>query len=77
MDKAFASLDEALRIAKEAGLLRVVGIAADPERLPDYRALGVPVFAPDSIAARNVEVLLEDAKSDIDAAVDRVLGIET
>jgi Trk K+ transport system NAD-binding subunit len=50
---------EALRIAKEAGLLRVVGIAADPERLPDYRALGVPVFAPDSITARNVEVLLE------------------
>jgi Trk K+ transport system NAD-binding subunit len=50
---------EALRIAQEAGLLRVVGIAADPERLPDYRALGVPVFAPDSMTARNVEVLLE------------------
>lgn len=50
---------EALRIAKEAGVMRVVGIAADPERLPDYRALGVPVYAPDSITARNVEVLLE------------------
>ncbi len=50
---------EALRIAKEAGLLRVVGVAADPERLPDYRALDVPVFAPDSVTARNVEVLLE------------------
>ena len=50
---------EALRIAQEAGVLRVVGIAADPERLPDYRTLGVPVFAPDSITARNVEVLLE------------------
>ncbi|MDJ0959963.1 MAG: NAD-binding protein [Acidimicrobiia bacterium] len=50
---------EALRIAKDAGLLRVVGVAADPERLPDYRALEVPVFAPDSMTARNVEVLLE------------------
>ena len=50
---------EVLRIAQDAGVLRVVGIAADPERLPDYRALGVPVFAPDSITARNVEVLLE------------------
>lgn len=50
---------EALRIAKEAGVLRVVGVAFDPERLPDYRAIEVPVFAPDSLTARSVEVLLE------------------
>jgi Trk K+ transport system NAD-binding subunit len=50
---------EAVRIALEAGLLRVVGIASDPERVADYRALDVPVFAPDRLIARQVEVLLE------------------
>jgi Trk K+ transport system NAD-binding subunit len=50
---------EALRIAQAAQVLRVVGVAANPERLPDYRAIDVPVFAPDSLTARNVEVLLE------------------
>ena len=50
---------EAIRIALRAGVIRVVGVAADPERMAEYRALDVPVFAPDSITARNVEVLLE------------------
>lgn len=50
---------EAVKIALDAGLLRVVAIAADPERLPDYRALNVPVFAPDRLTARHVEVFLE------------------
>ena len=50
---------EALRIAKQAGVMRVVGVAADPDRTADYRALNVPVFAPDSLTARHVEVLLE------------------
>jgi Trk K+ transport system NAD-binding subunit/nucleotide-binding universal stress UspA family protein len=50
---------EAVRIAKDAGLLRVLAIAADPERVPDYRALDVPVIAPDSLTARNIEVRLE------------------
>jgi Trk K+ transport system NAD-binding subunit len=50
---------EAVRIAQEAGLLRVIGVAADPERIEDYRALDVEVFAPNSLTARNVEVMLE------------------
>lgn len=50
---------EAVRIAKDAGLLRVIAVAADPERVPEYRALEVPVVAPDSLTARNIEVRLE------------------
>ncbi len=50
---------EAVRIARDAGLLRVAAVAADPERIAEYRALDVPVFAPDSLTARQVEVLLE------------------
>ena len=50
---------EAIRIAKAAGLLRVVGVAADPERIEEYRALEVPAFAPHRLAARNVELALE------------------
>ena len=50
---------EAIRIARDAGLLRVVGVASDPDRIDDYRALEVPVFSPSSIAARNVELALE------------------
>ena len=50
---------EACRIAQDAGLLTVIGVAADAERLADYRALDVEVFAPTSLTARNVEVMLE------------------
>jgi len=50
---------EVSRIARRAGLVRVVAIAADPEYLPDYRDAGVPAFAPDSLAARQVELSLE------------------
>jgi trk/ktr system potassium uptake protein len=50
---------EAVRIAQEAGLLRVVGVTANPERVAEYRELGAEVFSPDSITARQVEVLLE------------------
>ena len=50
---------EAVRLAQEAGLLRVVAVAADPDRLSDYRALDVPVYAPHQLTARHVEVLLE------------------
>ncbi len=50
---------EAVKIANEAGLLRVVGVAADPERLAEYRSLDVDVYAPDQLTARHVEVQLE------------------
>ena len=50
---------EAIRIAQQAGLLRIVGVAADPDRLDDYKALDVPAFAPHRFAARHVELALE------------------
>ena len=50
---------EAVRLAKGAGLLRVVGVAADPDRLDDYAAMDLPVFAPNRLAARQVELALE------------------
>lgn len=50
---------EVCRLGIEAGLVRVLGVAVDPERLPEYRDLGVPAFAPDSLAARQLEIQLE------------------
>ncbi len=50
---------EAVKIALEYSVPRIVAVAADPERLPEYRALDVPVYAPDQLTARHVEVLLE------------------
>lgn len=50
---------EACRIAREAGLFRVVSVAADPERLGEYRALGIPAFSPDRLTARRIEITLE------------------
>ncbi len=50
---------EVCRIARRAGLLRVVAVAAAPERVTEYRQLQVPAFAPDSLAARQVELNLE------------------
>ncbi len=50
---------EALRIARDAGVPRIAGIAYDVSRLEDYRDLGVPAVSADTLAARSVEVLME------------------
>ena len=50
---------EVVRIAKAAGVVRVIGVAGDPERVQDYKTLDVPVFSPNGLAARNVELELE------------------
>jgi Trk K+ transport system NAD-binding subunit len=50
---------EAVRLAREQGVLRVAAVAANPDRIADYRAFDVPVWAPDALTARQVEVLLE------------------
>jgi Trk K+ transport system NAD-binding subunit len=50
---------EACRIARESGLLRVVSVAADPEQLGEYRSLGIPAFSPDRLTARRIEINLE------------------
>ena len=46
------------RIAAAAGT-PCVAAAADPERLPDYRGIGIPAFSPDRLAARRVVSTLE------------------
>jgi len=50
---------EACRIAREAGLVRIVAVAATPERLPEYREATIPVMPPHSLAARQLELNLE------------------
>ncbi len=50
---------EVCRLGIEAGLVRVIAVAVDPERLSEYRDLGVSAFAPDSLAARRLEIQLE------------------
>ncbi len=50
---------EVCRIALDAGVLRIVAVAADPERVSDFRALGVSTFSPDAVAARRIEENLE------------------
>ena len=50
-----------LAVCRAAGDEGVVttAVAAEPERLADYRQLDVPAFSPDAIAARRVVSLLE------------------
>ncbi|MBD3160813.1 MAG: hypothetical protein GF346_01565, partial [Candidatus Eisenbacteria bacterium] len=50
---------EICRIGKEAGVHRVIGVAADPERIAEFREIGIDTFAPDNIAARRLEENLE------------------
>ena len=61
---------EVVRLAVEAGVPRIVAVAADPERLPDYRHLGVQAFAPDQLTARHVEVTLEPRRVSSTAFAD-------
>ncbi|MCA9728011.1 MAG: NAD-binding protein, partial [Candidatus Eisenbacteria bacterium] len=53
---------EICRIAREAGIHRVVALAADPERLHDYRSMDVPAFSPDSLTARRIEESVESRR---------------
>jgi Trk K+ transport system NAD-binding subunit len=50
---------EVCRLAKRAGLLRVVAVAARPECLASYREADFPAFSPDSLTARQLELNLE------------------
>ena len=49
----------ACKQAIDANVFRISSMAADPERIADYQALGVPVHSPDSLAARWLELDLE------------------
>jgi Trk K+ transport system NAD-binding subunit len=53
---------EACRIARTQGVLRVAAVADDPERVADYRELGVAAESPDSLAARRLELGLESRR---------------
>ena len=50
---------EVCRIGIDIGILRIAAVAADPERIGDYRAMDVSVWSPDSLAARQLEIGLE------------------
>ncbi len=50
---------EVCRLALQAGVARVVAVASDPERVEDFRRLGVAAIQPASLAARRVEIELE------------------
>ncbi len=53
---------EVCRLGLEAEVYRIVAIAADPERLPDYRSRGITTISPDRLAARRLEINLEDRR---------------
>ena len=68
---------EVCRLGIEAGLVRVIAVAVDPERLAAYRDLGVAAFAPDSLAARRLETQLEPRRvSSVAFADGRAEAIE-
>ena len=50
---------EACRIAREVGLVRIVAVAAAPERLPGYKEADIPVMPPHRLVARRLELSLE------------------
>lgn len=50
---------EVCRIAQAAGLIRLAAVVADPDRLGDYRTIGVPAFSGANLTARQLELSLE------------------
>ena len=55
------------RLAGEKGVL-ATAVAAEPERLDDYGALGVAAVSPDSLAARRMVSML-DRRREFSAAI--------
>ena len=50
---------EVCRLAKAANVFNIAAVAADPERLPEYRRLGVNAYSPDRLTSRWLELELE------------------
>lgn len=50
---------EVCRLARQAGLIRVVAVAADSRRRHEYLGLNVPAFQPHTLTARQLELHLE------------------
>ncbi len=53
---------EVSRLAKAAGVEQVIALARVPERMDEYRELGVDVISPARLAARGMEVAMEPRK---------------
>ncbi len=53
---------EVARLARDAGVEQVIALARVPERMEEYRALGVDVISPARLAARGMEVAMEPRK---------------
>jgi Trk K+ transport system NAD-binding subunit len=50
---------EVCRIALEAGVHQIAAVARDPDRLDEYRRLGVPAFSRARLTARRIEMQVE------------------
>ncbi|MCJ7725341.1 MAG: NAD-binding protein, partial [Acidimicrobiia bacterium] len=50
---------EVCRLAKRVGLVRIVAVAAKPERMADYRDAEIVAISPHSLTARQLELGLE------------------
>jgi Trk K+ transport system NAD-binding subunit len=50
---------EVCRLAREADIRRLMAVANDPERVADYREVGIDAVSPDGLAARRIELNLE------------------
>ena len=61
---------EVCRLARQAGILRIVGVANNPERLADFRALKVRSVGAATLAARQVELSLESRRITAKAFAD-------
>ncbi len=64
----------ACQLATEAEVPAITALAADPDRLSDFRDLDVPAFSPDQMAARRIEVYLEPRR--VSAAAFAGGGVE-
>ena len=53
---------EVAKLARDAGVEQVIALARVPERMDEYRALGVDVISPARLAARGMEIAMEPRK---------------
>ena len=61
---------EVCRLARAAGVLKVLAVAADPEHLAAYRRQGVQAVSPASLTARRLELTLETRRVSSTAFAD-------
>lgn len=53
---------EVVKLARDAGAEHILAISRIPERSDEYRAVGVDVIVPSSLAARDLEIAMEPRK---------------